>query len=83
MCQSASGVQLGQAGALSSRVTSLDVDLRGFDPDKDSSWRKHFDAPCIRQVGGLATVFARLADRDVKLRNALPQVKHLAARYMR
>lgn len=71
------------AGAVSKRVGALDVDMCGFDPDDDRSWGKHFDTPCIRQVGGLATAFALIGSRPMRLRHATDAVKRLAARYAR
>jgi hypothetical protein len=71
------------AGALSKRVTSLDVDLAGFDPAGDAAWTKQLDVPCIRQIGGLATVFAMVGHRPLKLRRATAAVRRLAAQYAR
>jgi len=71
------------AGALSARIGSLDVDLSGFDPDSDESWRRHLDTPAIRQVGGMATVFAMLGARPLALRGAGAGLRRLAARYAR
>ncbi len=71
------------AGALSNHVTSLDVDLAGFDPESDASWRKHLDVPCIRQIGGLATIFAMVGARPRTLRRATAEVRRLAQEYAR
>lgn len=71
------------AGALSRRVKALDVDMCGFDPAEENSWRRHFDTPCIRQVGGLATAFAMVGARPLELRSARATLKELAAKYAR
>lgn len=71
------------AGALSKRTSALDVDMCGFDLTSDGSWRKHFDTPCIRQVGGLATAFALVGKRPLELRNAGDAVRKLATTYAR
>ncbi len=71
------------AGALSKRVGALDVDMRKFDPSRDASWKRHLDTPAIRQIGGLATVFALVGSRPVELRNATDAVRKLARKYAR
>lgn len=71
------------AGALSKRVKALDVDMCGVDPGREEAWRRHLDTPCIRQVGGLATAFALVGGRPLRLRSATPAVAALAHRYAR
>lgn len=71
------------AAAVSRRVRSVDVDVRGFDPDSDAAWRRHVDLPSVRQIGGLATVLAMIGGRGLKLRNAGAAVTRLARRYAR
>ncbi len=71
------------AGAVSKRVASLDVDMCGFEPSNDKHWAKYFDAPAIRQVGGLASVFAMIGPRPLKLRNASDRIRKLARKYTR
>jgi len=71
------------AGALSPKVRALDVELRGFDPKADSSWKRRFDVPAIRQVGGLATVFAMIGKRPLELRHASAAARKLAKKYAR
>ena len=71
------------AGALSTRVKALDVDLCRFNPSSDAAWKTHLDVPSIRQVGGLATVFALVGRRPLTLRGATPGVRKLAKRYAR
>ena len=67
------------AGALSRKVTALDVDLNGFEPEDDAAWQRHLDLPGIRQIGGLKTLFAMLGDRPCELRNATePTCRHNA-----
>ena len=71
------------AGALSKRVKALDVDVQRLDPSSDAAWKKHLDIPSIRQIGGLATVFALIGDRPMTLRNATPGLRKLAKKYAR
>ena len=71
------------AAALSKRVKSIDVDMSGFDPSLDASWSKHLDVPCIRQLGGLATVFAMIGRRPLTLRHATADVRALAKQFAR
>ena len=71
------------ATALSGQAKAVDADLRGFDPERDASWRTHLNLPSIRQIGGLATVFAMIGSRPMTLRHASPAVERLAARYAR
>jgi hypothetical protein len=69
------------AAALSRKVKSVDADLRGFTPSSDISWTRHLDVPCIRQIGGLATIFALIGSRRMVLRGADAEVKKLAGQY--
>lgn len=71
------------AGALSPRVTAVEADLGGFDPNRDASWSRCFDTPLIRGVGGMAAIFAALGARPVTLRRASAGVRELNARYGR
>jgi hypothetical protein len=71
------------AAALSSRVTGVEADLRGFDPDRDASWARAFDTPLLRGVGGLAALLALAGPRPVTLLHASEKVRALAARYAR
>jgi len=71
------------AAALSRKVTAVEADVAGFDPDSDASWRRHFGLPSFRQVGGLATVFALMGGRPVELHRARPAVRELARKYAR
>ncbi len=70
------------AAALSPAVAAVEADMRGFD-DGDGSWSRFLDIPCLRQIGGLATVFAMIGSRPLQLIDASPSVKRLAAQYAR
>ena len=83
------GVGKGAAGlaclfatALSKRIRSCDVDLRGFDADDDASWRRT-GLPAVRRIGGLAGVFALVGKRPMKLRNAAAATLRAARRFAR
>jgi len=71
------------AAALSPGVTTVEAELRGFDPDRDASWSRCFDTPLIRGIGGMATIFARIGPRPVTLPGASEAVRTLHARYGR
>lgn len=71
------------ATALSKRVRSCDVDLRGFDANEDASWRRRTGLPAIRRVGGLAGVLALVGSRPMKLRNAGAPTFRLARKFAR
>lgn len=72
------------AAALSPRVSRVeaDVDPR-FDPRSDESWRKHLDLPLIRQIGGLAALFAMIGNRPLELRGAGAALRRIAKKYAR
>ena len=67
------------AMALSPGVVAADVDMRRLD-DTDAGWARALDIPCIRQVGGLATIFAMIGGRRLTMRGASPAVRRLASR---
>ena len=71
------------ASALSPRVALVQVDMCGFDPDDDADWQRLMDTPCLRSVGGLATVFALIGRRPIVLHNAHRRVRRLRKRYAR
>jgi hypothetical protein len=71
------------AAALSPGVTAVEAELRGFEPDHDASWSRCFDTPLIRGIGGMATVFARIGPRPVRLLGASEAARTLHARYGR
>jgi hypothetical protein len=71
------------AAALSKRVEAVTADLDGFDPNSERSWRRSFDVPSIRQIGGLTTVFALIGPRPVHLPGAPDAAMRLARRYAR
>jgi hypothetical protein len=68
------------SAALSTAVSSVDADMAGFGDD-DRSWKKFLDIPSIRQVGGMATIFALIGARLAALRGANPQMNALARRF--
>ena len=69
------------AAALAKNVTSVKADMCGFDPTQDAAWKEYMDTPSIRQVGGLATVFALIGDRPMLLSSATAAVRALQQRY--
>ena len=71
------------AAAVSPRVAAAEADLCDLDPDEDENWKRLMDTPCIRSVGGLATVFALIGRRSLVLHNAHPRVLRLRERYAR
>ena len=79
----AAGPAVLAAAALVRRVTGVEADLGGFDPDKDSSWSRSFGTPLIRGVGGLATILALVGARPVTLLRATEKVRALRAKYAR
>jgi len=66
------------AAAISPRCAQVEADLCGFDPARPSEWAEHLPLPGIRQIGGLAPVFALLRGRKVVLRHAPPKLYALA-----
>jgi hypothetical protein len=58
------------AGAVAPRVRALDIDAAGFDPARDADWTRYLPLPGLRQIDGLAPVFAALGSRPLRLRNA-------------
>ena len=71
------------AAALSKRVKAVEADLRGFNPSQDAAWQGHIDVPAIRQLGGLAPVFALIGKRPLELHGATPAVRRLVKKYAR
>jgi hypothetical protein len=71
------------AAALSKRMKAVEADIGGFDPKCDRSWRRSFDTPSIRQIGGLATILALIGRRPLGLPGATDAVLRLARRYAR
>ena len=69
------------AAALSGKVVEVEADMNGFDALKDEDWQRHMDTPSIRQIGGLATVFAQIGGRGLALRNASDLVLELKTKY--
>ena len=63
------------AAALCPRVASIEADMCGFDPGKPGDWGKLMDAPCLIQIGGLATVFAGIGSRPITLHRATGSVQ--------
>jgi len=79
--EGAAGLWCLLAGAVCDKVRALDVDMAGFDPASDESWTERCDLPSIRQIGGLATVFALIGARPFELRNATEEVRAAAAEF--
>lgn len=77
------GVPCLLAAAVSKRVKSLNVDMRDFDPNNDRHWETRVLLPGIRQIGGLALIFAMIGKRPLILNNATPALKRLARKYAR
>lgn len=71
------------AAALSKKVREVKAEMGGFDPERDRDWAKYMDTPSIRQIGGLATVFALIGKRPVELKHATAGVKRLMQKYCR
>ena len=71
------------AAALSKKVKGAEVSLAGFNPSSDASWRKHFDVPAIRRIGGLEAAFALIGGRPLELTAAHEAVRKLARKYAR
>ncbi len=71
------------AGALSKNVRSLDVQLRGFNPDSKAAWKTRLDVPAIRQIGGMATVMALVGKRPLVLSGATDAVRRAVRKYAR
>ena len=72
------------AAAVSNRVAGVEADVpRSFNPRSDNSWRRHLDLPLIRQIGGLACVFAMIGKRPLKLNGAPAVVRRIARKYAR
>lgn len=69
------------AAALASTVVSVEADVTEFDPNDDAAWETHLSIPAIRQLGGLATIFAMIGPRQVTLQGANETMRELAARY--
>ncbi len=57
------------AAALCPAVRRVEANLAGFDFDDDAAWQRCLDIPSIRQLGGMTTILAMLAERVVKLRS--------------
>jgi hypothetical protein len=71
------------ATALSRKVNSVVADMQGFDPKSERDWARHMGTPAIRQVGGLATVFALIGKREIELARATEGVRELLRKYAR
>ena len=71
------------AAAVSPRVTGVTADLCGMDPGSDADWERFMDTPSLRQVGGLAALFALVGGRPIELRGTLPAAAALARKYAR
>ena len=71
------------AAALSSKIKTVEADMAGFNPKKANDWTRSFNIPCIRQIGGLATIFALIGKRTVTLKRANAEVKKTLDRYAR
>ncbi len=55
------------AAAIDRSFDRVAADANGFDPESDSAWVERFFIPCIRSVGGIATVGALIAPRPLLL----------------
>jgi hypothetical protein len=66
------------AAALSERIASVEADVAGFDPEKDASFARGLDVPCIRQVGGMAAILASIRPRPIVLNGAPDALSRLA-----
>ena len=71
------------AAALSKKVRKVQADMCRFDPGREKDWYKYMNTPSIRQVGGLATVFALLGTRPVELKRGSANVQRLMRKYCR
>jgi hypothetical protein len=71
------------AAAISSKVKAVETDMAGFNPNRASDWTRCFNIPCIKSIGGLATVFALIGKRPVALKRANAAVLALRDQYAR
>jgi len=71
------------AAALAPEVTAVEADVFGLDPNDDASWEACLNIPAIRQVGGLALIFALIGPRPLILQGADASVLELAERFAR
>jgi hypothetical protein len=77
----AAGPAVLAVAALSDKVAEVEADMNGFDASKDEDWQRHLDTPSIRQIGGLATIFARIGRRPLVIRNASDSAIELKEKY--
>jgi len=71
------------AAALAPPVTAVDAEVFGFDANDDGAWETHLNIPAIRQIGGLALIFALIGPRPLILHGAEKSVLELAERFAR
>jgi len=71
------------AAALAPEVTAVEAEVSGFDPRDDASWERFLHIPAIRQVGGLALIFALIVPRPLILQGADEAVQELAEWFAR
>jgi len=70
------------AAALAPAVTAVDAEVFGFDANEDA-WETYLNIPAIRQVGGLALIFALIGSRPLILHGAEESLQKLAERFAR
>ncbi|MFH1377489.1 MAG: hypothetical protein ABIH86_01895 [Planctomycetota bacterium] len=71
------------AAAMSSKIKAVEADMAGFNPNRASDWTRCFNIPCIKSIGGLATVFALIGKRPVVLKRATAAVQAMRDQYAR
>ena len=71
------------AAAATARVKSVAVDMAHFNPHCDGDWEECAGTPGLRQIGGLAVIFAMIGKRPVRLTRAAAAVKRMKAIYAR
>ena len=71
------------AAALAPQVAAVEADVTGFDPHDDAAWESALSIPAIRQVGGLATIFAMIGARELTLHGANAAIQQLAGEFAR
>jgi hypothetical protein len=71
------------AAALDPEVSAVEAEVFGLDPYDDGSWETFLHIPAIRQVGGLALIFALIGPRPLILQGADEAVLELAERFAR
>jgi len=71
------------AAALAPEVIAVEAEVFGLDPREDASWERFINIPAIRQVGGLALIFALIGPRPLILRGAEEALLELAEKFAR